>query len=252
MTPFTVVIPARYGSTRFPGKVLAELGGRPIVEHVWRRARASGAAEVIVATDDERVAAAARAFGADVEMTDPRHASGTDRIAEVARRRRWDAARLVVNVQGDEPLVPPENIRQVAENLAARPEAAIATLVVPFTDRETLFDPNTAKVVCDAQGYALYFTRAAVPFDRDGEWDWADAALYRRHIGVYAYRVGDLLRFAGRPPAPLERVEKLEQLRALYYGDRIHVALAPAAPPPGVDTPGDLARLRAAFAGESC
>lgn len=240
---FKVVIPARYGSMRFPGKVLADLHGRAVIEHVHARARSSGASEVIVATDDERVAAAAAGFGARVCMTAQTHASGSDRIAEVAEQLQWADGEIVVNVQGDEPFVPPENIAQLAANIAAA-DAPMATLVTRFESRRELENPNTVKVTVDRDGYALYFSRSVIPFDRDGAYDFG-SDLYRRHVGLYAYRVGFLKRFTGLPPAPLETVEKLEQLRALWLGERIHVAEAAVKPPHGVDTPEDLEDLLA-------
>lgn len=241
---FSVVIPARYASSRLPGKPLADIGGRPMIAWVHQRAVASGAAEVIVATDDERVADAARAHGARVEMTGAHHQSGTDRAAEVAGRLGWDDARIVVNVQGDEPLVPPELIAQVARLLAEHPDAAVATLTTPIERAEELNDTSTAKVVCDRAGYALYFSRAPIPWSRDGD----RPEPPRRHIGLYAYRVRDLKRLSAEPPCALELVERLEQLRALWLGMRIVVADAVVPPARGVDTPADLEAIRAAVA----
>ena len=239
---FTVVIPARYASTRLPGKPLADIGGRPMIAWVHERARASGAAEVIVATDDARVAQAARAAGARVELTSGDHASGTDRIAEVAVRLGWPDEHIVVNVQGDEPLMPPVLITQVAELLASRPEAAIATLMTPIEDDDALRDPSTAKVICDRSGRALYFSRAPIPWSRDGE----RGEPARRHIGLYAYRVRDLKAISAEPPCALELCERLEQRRALWMGLTIVVADAEAPPGRGVDTEEDLAAVRAA------
>jgi 3-deoxy-manno-octulosonate cytidylyltransferase (CMP-KDO synthetase) len=244
---YTVIIPARYGSTRLPGKPLREIAGRPMIEHVYRRARASGADEVIVATDDERVAQAARAFGARVCLTDPAHPSGTDRLAEVARQLGFSDDRILVNVQGDEPLLPPALIDQVAADLATHAVASVATLCEPIATAAELFDPNVVKVVMDGEGYALYFSRAVIPWDRDA-FAVATPALpaepmHYRHIGLYAYRAGFVRAYVSWPPCALERMEKLEQLRALWHGHRIHVGIAHEKPGPGVDTGQDLERV---------
>jgi 3-deoxy-manno-octulosonate cytidylyltransferase (CMP-KDO synthetase) len=249
---FRVVIPARYASTRLPGKPLRLIAGRPMIEHVHERARASGAAEVIVATDDERIASACARFGADVALTDPGHASGTDRLAEVARLRRFAAEDIVVNVQGDEPLIAPANIAEVAQLLEDTPAAAIATLATPIDDLAEYLDPNVVKVVRDATGRALYFSRAPIPWQRDAAAARIeDATRYAgalRHIGLYAYRAGALARLAALPPSPLETAERLEQLRALENGLVIAVGIATARPGPGVDTEADLARVAALIA----
>ncbi|MFP5464941.1 MAG: 3-deoxy-manno-octulosonate cytidylyltransferase [Gammaproteobacteria bacterium] len=245
---FTVIIPARYAATRLPGKPLADLGGRPLLQWVHERALASGAARVAVATDDARIETAARAFGAEVVMTSPEHRSGTDRIADAARQLGLPDEALVVNVQGDEPLMPPPLIRQVAGNLAAHPAADMATLSQRILTLSDLASPHVVKVVCDREGYALYFSRALIPQPRDGMPEaehLADAVPgWQRHIGIYAYRVGFLRAFVHWPPAALESTEMLEQLRALWNGASIHVAEACAPAPVGVDTPDDLARLR--------
>jgi 3-deoxy-manno-octulosonate cytidylyltransferase (CMP-KDO synthetase) len=249
---FRVVIPARHGSTRLPGKPLRLLAGMPMVLHVYRLAGRAGAAEVIVATDDERIRAACAAAGASVEMTAAHHVSGTDRIAEIAGRRRWADDDIVVNVQGDEPLLPPSLVAQCALLLADTPAAAIATLAAPIASEEAYLDPNVVKVVSRPDGLALYFSRAPVPWDRDG----AAAAGTRksghrgarRHLGLYAYRVSALRRLAATAPAPLELRERLEQLRALSIGLGIVVADALEAPGPGVDTPDDLARAESLLA----
>jgi 3-deoxy-manno-octulosonate cytidylyltransferase (CMP-KDO synthetase) len=251
---FSVVIPARYGSTRLPGKPLLDIGGKPMVQRVWEQARASGADEVIVATDDERIEKVARNFGATVCMTDADHPSGTDRLQQVARARAWPQDRIVVNVQGDEPLIPPELIDQVAGNLAAHPEAGIATLCEPIDNYTELTNANAVKVVSDINGLALYFSRATIPWPREsfsaesgampeGEWN--------RHIGIYAYRTEFLHRYVTWAPAPLEQLEQLEQLRALYQGERIHVAQAGVKVPAGVDTPEDLEAVRQLLQGGS-
>jgi 3-deoxy-manno-octulosonate cytidylyltransferase (CMP-KDO synthetase) len=251
MGGFNVVIPARFASTRLPGKPLADLAGRPMIEHVWRQAVASGAAAVVVATDDARIEAVARAFGAAVSLTRTDHRSGTDRIAEVAEQLAWADDAIVVNLQGDEPTMPPALLRQVAGELAAHPDAALATLGVPITCRDELFDPNVVKAVTDRDGWALYFSRAPIPWHRDS---FPDAVTlppevsFLRHLGLYAYRAGFLRQFVGWAPAPLEACESLEQLRALWHGARIRLAVACEAPGPGVDTPEDLERVRRSHA----
>lgn len=242
MSPrFRIVIPARHGSTRLPGKPLVSLAGRPMIEHVWRRAVDAGADEVVIATDDERVAAAADAIGGDVCMTRDDHASGTDRLAEVASARGWAEDAIVVNLQGDEPLTPPALLVQVARDLAAHERAAVATLATPLEPRGAADSPNVVKVVTDADGYALYFSRACIPYAREA----AARACRRRHLGIYAYRAGFLRRFAALGPAPIERAEELEQLRALWHGHAIHVAEAVAVPGPGVDAADDIPRVEA-------
>lgn len=249
---FRIVIPARYASTRLPGKPLRLLAGRTLIERVYRRANAAGAAEVVVATDDERIAAACRAFGADVVMTAAAHPSGTDRLAEVVALRGWRDDAIVVNVQGDEPLLPPGNVAQVASLLEAHPAAALATLSTPIASLEELLDPNVVKVVADRDGRALYFSRAPIPWQRDAHAAGADASarigLAQRHIGLYAYRAGTLGRLAALPPSPLELAERLEQLRALENGLGIAVATAAERPGPGVDTAEDLAAVTAILA----
>lgn len=244
---FHVVIPARLGASRLPGKPLADIGGRPLIRWVWEAARASGAASVTVATDDERIAAAAAGFGADALMTSAAHASGTDRIAAVVRARNWAADAIVVNLQGDEPLMPPQVLAATAAALAGRPGVDIATAAAPVSSLEEFLDPSCVKVLRAADGEALYFSRAPVPWPReriiDGRPTAFEGAL--RHIGLYAYRVESLLRFAAWPATPLENTERLEQLRALEHGMRIHVSVLPEAPPAGIDTPEDLERVRA-------
>ncbi len=240
---YRVVIPARYGSVRLPGKPLVALAGKPMIQWVYERACRSAAAAVLIATDDERIATVARAFGAPVAMTATRHASGTDRIAAVAAAAGWAADDIVVNVQGDEPLLPEALIDQVAALLAAVPQAEIATLAVPLQSLAALHDPNVVKVVTDAQGQALYFSRAPIPFARD---EGATLpGLARRHVGLYAYRVGALLRMAAMAPGRLEQVERLEQLRALERGMRIVVADAQALPGPDVNSAADVAAVAA-------
>ncbi|HEY1892621.1 MAG TPA: 3-deoxy-manno-octulosonate cytidylyltransferase [Steroidobacteraceae bacterium] len=244
---FHVAIPARHGSTRFPGKALAPIHGKPMLQWVYERARASGASDVLIATDDAAIATAAAGFGAVARMTSAAHASGTDRLAELAALERWPEADIVVNVQGDEPLIPPAIIRQVATLLDSDREAAIATLATPVESLAEFLDPNAVKVVADSKGRALYFSRAPVPWNRDG----AAAGLSsqrvfagaRRHIGIYAYRVAALRRLASLAPTALETSEKLEQLRALDNGLVIRVADAVERPGPDVNTAEDLQRV---------
>lgn len=253
MVSFKAVIPARYGSTRFPGKPLADIAGRPMVVRVAERAAESGADEVWIATDHTGVMEAVTRAGHRAMLTRADHATGTDRLAEVALARRWPDDTIVANVQGDEPLIDPALIRAVALELAARPDADVATVCHPISDASTLFDPNVVKVVMDHAGYALYFSRAPIPFARDAFARTRDTlppdmgAL--RHIGLYAYRVRFLRRFSELPPAPPEKLEALEQLRALWHGHRITVLITEHAPPAGVDTPQDLDRVRRAFPG---
>jgi 3-deoxy-manno-octulosonate cytidylyltransferase (CMP-KDO synthetase) len=248
-----VIIPARFGASRLPGKPLADLEGRPLIQWVWDSARASGAASVIIATDDARIEAVAAGFGAEVALTSPQHASGTDRIAEVVRARGLDAEEIVVNLQGDEPLMPPPVLHEAAAVLIERPRVDIATAAAPIARLEEFLDPSCVKVLRAHDGSALYFSRAPVPWPRDhapnGRPAAFDGAL--RHIGLYAYRVRSLLEFAGRPATALETSERLEQLRALEYGMRIHVLLLAEAPPAGVDTHEDLERVRAGLRGRA-
>lgn len=248
MTAFTVIIPARYGASRLPGKPLRALAGAPMIRHVWERARESGAERVLVATDDARIADAVAAFGGEARMTRTDHASGTDRLAEAARAEGLAPETLVVNLQGDEPLMPPALLAQVAGMLDAVPDAAMATLATPLADAGELANPNVVKVVTAADGRALYFSRAPIPWDRDGRADERLAAA-RRHLGIYAYRVAFLQRYPQLAPAALERLEQLEQLRALVNGERIQVADAVTMPGPGVDTAEDLARVAALLSG---
>jgi len=253
MTPFVVVIPARYASSRFPGKPLVEINGKPMVVHVVDRARESGATEVIVATDDERIAKAASAHDCTVSMTRNDHATGTDRIAEVADQRGWTDDTIVVNAQGDEPLLPPSMIRTVAQGLQQHDGASISTACHPIRDIAEFLDPNAVKVVFDAGGYALYFSRAPIPWPRDAFAADEKTSLPTdlpafRHIGIYAYRCEFLRKYATLAPATVERFESLEQLRAMSHGYRIAVTVSDKAPPPGIDTPDDLKRLRDSMA----
>ena len=248
---FSVLIPARYASTRLPGKPLAEIGGKPMVVRVAERARRSGAVEVLIATDHERIASVAREHGFEAVMTRRDHASGTDRIAEVAARRRYPGGWVVVNVQGDEPLIAPALIRRVAVNLAAHRDAAMATACHPIASARELGNPNVVKVVLDHDGYALYFSRAPIPWARDayasGIRQVPRALPVYRHLGIYAYRTAFLRAYTRLAPAAIERFEALEQLRALAHGYRIHCAITRSAPGPGVDTPADLKRVRRAY-----
>jgi 3-deoxy-manno-octulosonate cytidylyltransferase (CMP-KDO synthetase) len=241
---YKVVIPARYASTRLPGKPLRDLLGKPMLQYVFEAASGCGAGQVVIATDDARIESAARAFDAEVCMTSSEHASGTDRLGEVVRTLAWPEDTIVVNVQGDEPLMPPALIGQVADDLAEHRQAALATAATPLVAAGEFFDPNVVKVVTDRDGFALYFSRASIPWDRDllqnGEKALPIGIVPLRHIGIYAYRVDYLHRYAQMRPCPLEQAEQLEQLRALWYGERIHVAEAHQRPGPGVDTEDDL------------
>jgi 3-deoxy-manno-octulosonate cytidylyltransferase (CMP-KDO synthetase) len=244
---FKVVIPARYASTRLPGKPLLEIAGKPLIRHVCDRARESGAGEVVVATDDPRIAETCRAFGVDVAITRTDHHSGSDRIAEVIEQRGWGEDAILVNLQGDEPCMPSALIDQVARDLAGHERVGMTTLAHPITDTETLFDPHVVKVVTDGAGYALYFSRAPIPWHRDeflgGKVSLPTNVRFLRHIGLYAYRAGFLTRFVSWRPSPLELAESLEQLRVLWHGEDIHVSLAGANPGPGVDTAADVQRV---------
>jgi 3-deoxy-manno-octulosonate cytidylyltransferase (CMP-KDO synthetase) len=241
---FRIVIPARYAASRLPGKPLVDIGGKTLVARVWEQAGASAAAEVVVATDDQRVLDHCRAIGADAALTGAHLQSGTDRVAELAAARGWAPDDIVVNLQGDEPLMPPALIDQVAAALMGADGAPMATLAAPITEAAALFDPHVVKVVTDAAGGALYFSRAPIPWHRDeflrGRARLPQGTHFLRHIGLYAYRVGFLTRFVAWPPAPLEIAESLEQLRALWHGERIHVAIADVEPGPGVDTADDV------------
>lgn len=241
---FSVVIPARFAATRLPGKPLLNIGGKPMIQHTFERAQASAAAAVYIATDDERIRDVAEGFGATVCMTATSHRSGTDRIQEVATQLQLPPDHIVVNVQADEPLLPFEVINQVAANLEARPEVGIATLCEPICDQHELEDPNAVKVVLNHLGHALYFSRATIPWNAS-----ASAQNCLRHVGIYAYRVAVLNDFVSWPVTALELDEKLEQLRALYNGVAIHVAISHLRIPPGVDTERDLEAVRSHLAG---
>ena len=251
MANFIIVIPARFASTRLPGKPLADIAGKPMVVRVAEQAKKSGAERVVIATDHADVKAAAERYGYFALMTRADHAQGTDRIAEVVAQLKLSDDAIVVNVQGDEPLIDPALIAKVAETLATKSEAAIATAAHIITDADEFFSPNAVKVVCDADGYAHYFSRAPIPYARDA-FAVSKTALpidfpALRHIGIYAYRASFLKRYAALPPAPGEQLESLEQLRALYHGFRIAVHVWEGALAPGVDTPLDLERVRGIF-----
>lgn len=242
---FSVVIPARYAATRLPAKVLLDICGKPMLQHTYERALASNAETVLIATDDERIKQAAEQFGAQVCMTSAEHRSGTDRIQEVAAMMGMAEQQLLVNVQADEPLIPPDAINQVAENLRNNEQAGIATLCEAICSQREIDDPNCVKVVMDKRGHALYFSRSTIPWQAS-----ASAKNCHRHIGIYAYRVSVLNQFVQWPPAELELQEKLEQLRALVNGIAIHVDLASETIPPGVDTEQDLEVVRAHLAAQ--
>lgn len=254
MAPFGVIIPARYASTRLPGKPLRDIAGRPMIAWVIDRARESGAAFVLVATDDERIAHAVERHGARAVLTSPAHPSGTDRLAEAAALEKLPPDTIVLNVQGDEPLLPPAAIRVVAQALAERPEAALATLAAPLHDVADLYSPHVVKVVLDQAGYARAFSRAPLPWVRDAFPPLPErpptlppGVSFLRHVGLYGYRVKTLTRLAASPVVPWERAESLEQLRALWLGLPIHVTVVDEAPPHGVDTEEDLERVRPLF-----
>jgi 3-deoxy-manno-octulosonate cytidylyltransferase (CMP-KDO synthetase) len=252
---FSVIIPARYGSTRFPGKPLALINDKPMIQHVFERAQESGAKQIIVATDDQRIADACHSFGAQVCMTADDHESGTSRLAEVIAKENIDEKQIVVNVQGDEPFIPAENIIQVAKNLADNPHVPMGTLAQVITNVDDILNPNVVKVVTNARNLAMYFSRAVIPFDRNAMLsnDLTELSLedlpgkYLRHIGIYGYRAGFVSKYNELASTELESVESLEQLRVLWHGYNIHVDVAVKTPPHGVDTPEDLARLTAAI-----
>jgi len=253
MSKIVLVIPSRYASTRLPGKPLRLIAGKPMIQHVFERAKDAadevGYEEIIIATDDERIQKTCESFGAKVCMTSAEHETGSDRLAEVVKLNSWDDDTIVVNLQGDEPLTPITNLKQVSENLAKNPEASIATLATPLGSESEYKDPNVVKVVSDKNGMALYFSRASIPFQRDeaGE-KISDFAL--RHIGIYAYRAGYLKSFAEMEPCQIEQLEKLEQLRAMWHGARIHVAVAKEVPGHGVDTEADLVAVEKVLLGD--
>lgn len=244
-----IAIPARYASSRFPGKPLALINGLPMIQHVWQRTveAAGNITDVVVATDDQRIADAVKAFGGVCVLTRPDHENGTERLAELVDILALDDSEIVVNVQGDEPLIDPALIQLVGNALATQPEAALATAADTIDSDQFLNDPAIVKVVTDRYGFAHYFSRAAIPFDRDGQ-GMGIKSPYRRHIGIYAYRAGTLRRLITAEPAPAERLEKLEQLRALWHGMKIFVADYDGPPAIGVDVPDDIALVEAAMA----
>jgi len=246
---FQVIIPARYESTRLPGKPLLDIGGKPMIQHVYERSKDSGAENVVIATDDKRIAEAAKKFNAPVCLTSAEHQTGTDRIAEAANALEYDDSDIVVSVQCDEPLIPPESIRQVAEDLEEHDNVKVATLCEPIEDVEELFNPNVVKVVLNHRNYAIYFSRAPIPWERDTfQKDKSQIQLdghHFRHIGLYAYRVGFLRDYVDWSDCPVEGIEALEQLRILWHGGRIHMCISQKRIPPGVDTEEDIEKVRA-------
>ena len=244
---FKVVIPARFASTRLPGKPLLDIAGKPMIAHVCERAQEAGAEEVIVATDNVQIQEVVTGLGIRVVMTNPNHQSGTERIAEVAKLCGWSADQIIVNLQGDEPLIPPSLISEVAQTLANQKLAGIATLAAQIENAEEIFNPNAVKVVLNKLGYALYFSRASIPWERDSfslsGGTPSGKIAYLRHIGMYAYTVGFLERYCAWEPSILETIEALEQLRILWHGEAIAVSVVDKTPQAGVDTPEDLARV---------
>ncbi|WP_111979471.1 3-deoxy-manno-octulosonate cytidylyltransferase [Algibacillus agarilyticus] len=243
---YTIVIPARYGSTRFPGKPLVDIQGKPMIQHVYDKCVKTQAERIIIATDDQRIADVAKSFDAEVIMTSAKHESGTERIAEVIELANLEPNEVIVNVQGDEPFIPQAIIEQVAQNLVSRSHINMATLSVPILDIEEALNPNAVKVVTDHDGYALYFSRSTIPYDRqrfmNKETIEEIGEFYSRHIGIYAYRAGFVKQYITWNPTALEKIESLEQLRVLWYGEKIHVEQAHVVPPAGIDTPEDLAK----------
>ena len=246
---FVVIIPARYESSRLPGKVLADIAGKPMIQWVVEKAKSSGASKVIVATDNDKVALAVEGFGGEVCRTRADHQSGTERLAEVVELYQFSPDQVIVNVQGDEPFIPPENISQVAHNLASQSKARMSTLSMTIDDVDEALNPNAVKVLCDKDGYALYFSRATIPYDRNRFLNKGSITeigkFYQRHIGIYAYRAGFISDYVTWPASQLEQVESLEQLRVLWQGEKIHVDVAQTRlPVEGVDTPEDLEKAK--------
>lgn len=252
MSAYKIVIPARYGSSRLPGKPLIELAGKPMIQHVYERAQATGVSDIVIATDDQRIFDVAQGFGAHVVMTSVDHENGTERIAEVAQQLGWSSDDVIVNVQGDEPLIPRDLIELTAKGLLNHPQAGMSSLCTPIESAEDAFDPNAVKVVLDNTGFAMYFSRASIPWDRDlyktGQKVMTQVAPVYRHIGMYGYRVSFLQQYASMEITPIEQAECLEQLRALCYGVKIHMGIIDQPPGHGVDTPEDVARVEAQLA----
>ncbi len=245
---FSIIIPARYNSSRLPGKALVDIAGKPMVQHVYERAIESKPDQVIIATDDERIEKVAKNFGADVCMTSSEHPSGTDRLAEVINQRDFADNEIIINVQGDEPCLPAALIKQVADDLSEHPQADMATLYREISDSDEIFDPNAVKVLLDKEGYALYFSRAPIPWLRDHfntETPLPNQLPHKRHIGLYGYRAHFLKAYSKLAVSELEQHESLEQLRVLYHGKRIHLTAAKIDPGHGVDTQQDLEKVRA-------
>lgn len=247
MNSYKIVIPARFASTRLPGKPLIKLAGKPMIQHVYERARATGVEDIVIATDDERIEAVAKEFGAEVVMTSPDHENGTERIAEVARLKGWSQDSVIVNLQGDEPLIPQSLIELTAQGLINNPEAGMSSLCTPLSVDSDAFSPNVVKVVLDKQSFAMYFSRASIPWDRDsysgGLNNMTQKMPVYRHIGMYGYRVSFLNQYSQMDACALEATESLEQLRALWYGVKIHMSVIEQAPSHGVDTLDDVKRV---------
>ena len=249
MSDYKIVIPARYGSSRLPGKPLINLAGKPMIQHVYERALATGVSDIVIATDDERIRAVAAGFGAEVVMTSPDHENGTERIAEVARVKGWGDDAVIVNLQGDEPLIPQSLIELTAKGLIDHPQAGMSSVCTPLQHDEDAFNPNVVKVVLDREQFAMYFSRASIPWDRDTYKVSTEKMTSKmpvfRHIGMYGYRVSFLRQYTSMEPCVLETTESLEQLRALWYGVKIHMSVIAEAPGHGVDTDADVARVEA-------
>lgn len=243
MSKYKIVIPVRYDSSRFPGKAMADIHGKPMIQHVYESALKTKASEIVIATDNSTIGKAAEEIGASLCMTKSSHESGTDRITEVVDEMGWSDDTIIVNLQGDEPLMPAELIDQVATGLVINAEADCATLYTSITNLQDLVDPNSVKVVTDINGMALYFSRAVIPCQRDAN-ETINVKVYKRHIGLYAYRAATLNRYKNFKQCDIESIEKLEQLRMMYNGMRIHVSEATVLPGPGVDTPEDLEKVK--------
>lgn len=247
MNQYKIVIPARFASSRLPGKPLINLAGKPMIQHVYERAQNSGVTDIVIATDDDRIAQAAQSFDAEVIMTSPAHENGTERIAEVARIKGWLPETVVVNLQGDEPLIPQSLVALTAQGLIDHPEAGMSSICTPIASADDAFNPNVVKVVLNKDNFALYFSRASIPWDRDAYKDGLAQPTQKmpvyRHIGMYGYRVSFLQQYSSMQPCALEQTESLEQLRALWYGVKIHMGIIDKAPAHGVDTLEDAQRV---------